>query len=60
PVRARLIVFPALELTFSVPCQAIMILDADFPENRLDVRIGMKPPRTRTNGNKKAAASVAA
>jgi hypothetical protein len=55
-----LIVFPALELTFSVPCQAIMILDADFPENRLDVRIGMKPPRTRTNGNKKAAASVAA
>lgn len=32
----RLIVFPALELTLSVPCQAIMILDADFPEDRLD------------------------
>ncbi|MFC3183880.1 AAA family ATPase [Pseudoglutamicibacter albus] len=32
----RLIVFPALELTLEVPGQAIMILDADFPENRLD------------------------
>jgi chromosome segregation protein len=32
----RLIVFPALELTLSVPCQGIMILDADFPEDRLD------------------------
>lgn len=29
-------VFPALELTLSVPCQAIMVLDADFPEDRLD------------------------
>lgn len=36
PAAERLIVFPALELTFSVPCQAIMILDADFPEDRLD------------------------
>ena len=32
----RLIVFPALELTLSVPCQCIMILDADFPVDRLD------------------------
>lgn len=32
----RLVVFPALELTLSVPCQAIMILDADFPEGRLN------------------------
>lgn len=36
PGPERLIVFPALELTLSVPCQAIMILDADFPEDRLD------------------------
>ena len=36
PEAERLTVFPALELTLSVPCQAIMILDADFPENRLD------------------------
>jgi type III restriction enzyme len=36
PEAERLIVFPALEVTLSVPCQAIMILDADFPEDRLD------------------------
>ena len=29
----RLIVFPGIELTLGVPCQAILILDADFPEN---------------------------
>lgn len=36
PERERLVVFPALELTLSVPCQAILILDADFPVDRLD------------------------
>lgn len=35
PQAERLVVFPALELTLSVPCQAILILDADFPEDRL-------------------------
>jgi type III restriction enzyme len=34
--RDRLVVFPALELTLSVPCQAILILDADFPVEKLD------------------------
>lgn len=34
--KERLVVFPALELSLTVPCQAIMILDADFPENRLE------------------------
>ena len=32
----RLVVFPGLELTLSVPCQALLILDADFPPDRLD------------------------
>src|ERR1051326_2777640 len=27
----RLIVFPGMELTLSVPCQALLIFDADFP-----------------------------
>jgi chromosome segregation protein len=38
PIAApdRLVVFPGLELTLSVPCQAIMILDADFPHSKLD------------------------
>ena len=32
----RLVVFPGLELTLGVPCQAILILDADFPVDRLN------------------------
>ena len=36
PAAERLVVFPALELTLSVPCQAILILDANFPEDRLN------------------------
>lgn len=36
PEAERIVVFPALELTLSVPCQAILILDADFSQNRLD------------------------
>lgn len=34
PVEQRLVVFPGIELTLAVPCQAILILDADFEENR--------------------------
>lgn len=35
----RLVVFPGLELTLAVPCQALLILDADLPEERFgDVR----------------------
>lgn len=33
--KDQLVVFPGLELTLSVPCQALMILDADFPHDRL-------------------------
>lgn len=36
PDVERLVVFPALELSLSVPCQAIMVLDAEFPVDRLD------------------------
>jgi chromosome segregation protein len=35
PPEDRLVVFPGLELTLGVPCQAILILDADFPIDRL-------------------------
>jgi len=35
PVADRLTVFPGLELTLGVPCQAILILDADTPADRL-------------------------
>lgn len=35
PRNERLIVFPGLELTLGIPCQAILMLDAEFPEDRL-------------------------
>lgn len=31
----RLVVFPGMELTLGVPCQAIVIFDADFPDDFL-------------------------
>lgn len=31
----RLVVFPAVELTLNIPCQAILILDSNFPETLL-------------------------
>lgn len=37
PVEQRLVVFPGLELTLGVPCQALLLLDADFPVDRLSV-----------------------
>jgi type III restriction enzyme len=36
PDSEKLIMFPALELTLGVPCQCLMVLDADFPDDSLD------------------------
>lgn len=33
PPHERIVVFPGMELTLGVPCQALLILDAAFPEN---------------------------
>jgi chromosome segregation protein len=35
PEEERIVVFPGMELTIGVPCQAILILDADFPTDFL-------------------------
>ena len=35
PSERRLTVFPGMELTLGVPCQALLILDADFPVDLL-------------------------
>ena len=35
PDAEKLIVFPGLELTLNIPCQAIVILDSDFPDTLL-------------------------
>src|SRR5262249_45604658 len=33
PADRRIVVFPAMELTLGVPCQALLIFDADFPDD---------------------------
>lgn len=33
PAEQRLVVFPAMELTLGVPCQALLIFGADFPDD---------------------------
>lgn len=35
--RDRLVVFPGMELTLGVPCQAILIFDAEFPDDMLSL-----------------------
>lgn len=37
PLHQQLVVFPGLELTLGVPCQALLLLDAGFPTDRLPV-----------------------
>lgn len=39
PKNQQLIVFPGMELTLAVPCQALLIFDADFPEDLFDLAI---------------------
>ncbi|MFC1708818.1 TrlF family AAA-like ATPase [Candidatus Omnitrophota bacterium] len=49
PVERRIIVFPGIEVTLTAPnCQALLILDADFPENLLQsvlVALAITPNR---------------
>lgn len=33
PAQQRLVVFPGIELTLAVPCQALLLFDADFPKD---------------------------
>ena len=33
PAEKRLIVFPGMELTLAIPCQALLLFDAEFPED---------------------------
>jgi chromosome segregation protein len=40
PPDSRITVFPGLELTLGVPCQALLILDADIPDSQLPLVLG--------------------
>ncbi len=33
PEKDKIVVFPGMELTLSVPCQALILFDADFPDD---------------------------
>lgn len=49
PKEQQLVVFPGMELTLAVPCQALLIFDADFPDDLFDLTlkalaITPKPP----------------
>ena len=37
PPGRQVVVFPGIELTLSVPCQALLIFDADFPADMFDL-----------------------
>src|SRR2546427_9125425 len=39
PPERQLTVFPGMELTLAVPCQALVILDADFPLDLLPLAV---------------------
>ncbi|OJJ12964.1 hypothetical protein BKI51_02540 [Alphaproteobacteria bacterium AO1-B] len=39
PPERRLVVFPGVELTLGVPCQAIVIFDADFPNDMFSLAL---------------------
>jgi chromosome segregation protein len=45
-VDARIVVFPGLELTLAVPCQALLVFSSDFPDDRLSAvldKLGVDP-----------------
>lgn len=39
PKNQQLIIFPGMELTLAVPCQALLVFDADFPDDLFDLAI---------------------
>ena len=39
----RLVVFPGMELTLGVPCQALLIFDADFPDDMFSLAMTALP-----------------
>ncbi|MBD9638751.1 AAA family ATPase [Ensifer sp. ENS07] len=39
PANDRLVVFPGMELTLGVPCQALLIFDADFPDDMFQLAL---------------------
>ncbi|MDE0625082.1 MAG: hypothetical protein OXH99_01665, partial [Bryobacterales bacterium] len=51
----RLVVFPGMELTLAVPCQALIIFDADFPEDLFSLTMNALTIVTSLNSEAKIA-----
>lgn len=46
PIDDRIVVFPGVELTLGIPCQALLIFDSDLPRDALNMaltRLGISP-----------------
>ena len=39
PANNQIVVFPGIELTLNVPCQALLIFDADFPQDMFSLAL---------------------
>ena len=39
PKEQQVVVFPGMELTLAVPCQALLVFDAEFPDDLFDLAI---------------------
>ena len=51
----RLVVFPGMELTLGVPCQALLIFDADFPDDMFSLAMNALTIKPSQDTNAKAA-----
>ena len=55
PTAQRLVVFPGMELTLGVPCQALLIFDANFPEDMFSLAMTALPITPSEDGEAKIA-----
>lgn len=55
PPEKRLVVFPGMELTLGVPCQALLVFDAEFPDDMLS--LAMNALAIAPNGEDQAKAA---
>jgi chromosome segregation protein len=56
PKEQRLVVFPGMELTLGVPCQALLIFDADFPDDLFSLAMTALALTPNPAGDSKTAA----
>jgi chromosome segregation protein len=55
PKQERIVVFPGMELTLGVPCQALLIFDADFPADLFALAMTALAINPNPNGDAKTA-----